>query len=171
MLANTLGANWLEPGTSVWHIENGKLCGQGAHNLPAWLQKVTVVVPTRKGIGRRMMAPASRCQKLPSPRARRSISERGMNRQRFTRVPMSESSAGRSVADAAIETSGIIRPPMPIDRMNGSGMSTSSANPSATVMPENSVARPAVDIARSRASSGSPRASSSSRKRKTTSIE
>ena len=61
---------------------------------------------------------------------------------------------------------------MPIERMNGSGMSTSSASPTATVAPENSVARPAVVIVvRERIVGSSLVRSSSSRKRKTTSIE
>jgi hypothetical protein len=59
---------------------------------------------------------------------------------------MTASSAGRSVADATIDTSGTSSPPTPIERMNGSGMKTSSARPTATVPPENSVALPAVAI-------------------------
>lgn len=65
---------------------------------------------------------------------------------------MTARSAGSRVADAAIDTSGTSSPPMPIDRMNGSGMSTSSASPTATVAPENRVARPAVAIVVRRAS-------------------
>ena len=60
---------------------------------------------------------------------------------------------------------------MPIERMNGSGMNTSSASPMATVPPENSVARPAVDIVVRSAARASSSCASSSRKRKTTSIE
>jgi hypothetical protein len=80
------------------------------------------------------------------------------------------SSAGRNVAEAAIDTSGTRRPPTPIERMKGRGMNTSSARPTATVSPEKIVARPAVAIVRSSAWSASPW-SSSSRYRKTTSIE
>ena len=79
------------------------------------------------------------------------------------RVPISESSAGSSVAEAAIETSGISTAPAPIERMKGSGISSSSASPIATVSPENSVARPAVAIVVSSASAGSWPASSCSR--------
>jgi hypothetical protein len=82
------------------------------------------------------------------------------------------SSAGRNVAAAAIEKSGTSSPPTPIERMNGTGMKTSSASPIATTAPENSVARPAVFIVVMRASSTDrPQCASSSRKRKTTSIE
>ena len=42
---------------------------------------------------------------------------------------------------------------MPIERMNGEGMKSSSASPIATVAPENSTARPAVAIVRTIASS------------------
>ena len=66
------------------------------------------------------------------PRARRSSTRRGMIRQRLTPRPITASIAGSSVADAAIETSGTSSPPTPIERMNGSGMNTSSASPIAT---------------------------------------
>ena len=79
----------------------------------------------------------------PSSR-RRSMTDRGTTRSRLTPVPMMASTAGRSVIAAAIDTSGISTPPMPIERMNGSGSNTSSASPIATVTPENSTARPAV---------------------------
>ena len=54
-------------------------------------------------------------------------------------------------------------PPMPIARMNGSGMKISSASPIATVAPEKITARPAVCIVRTigRPRPRSPRASSS----------
>ena len=87
--------------------------------------------------------------------ARRSSRRRGMTRRRLTRWPMTASSAGRNVAEAAIETSGTIRPPTPIERMKGRGMRTRSARPIATVMPEKIVARPAVAMVRSRAACGS----------------
>jgi hypothetical protein len=72
--------------------------------------------------------------------------------------------------EAAIDTSGTTSPPRPIDRMNGNGINTRRASPTATVRPENTVARPAVRIVVTSASWGAPR-SSSSRKRNTTSIE
>ena len=95
-----------------------------------------------------------------------------MTRRLLIRRPASDSSAGRNVAEAVIETSGTSSPPTPIERMNGSGMKTSSASPIATVIPENSVARPAVTIVvRSAPWTSSGVRSSSSRKRNTTSIE
>jgi len=39
----SLGPNWRQAQTSVWHIENGRLCGQGAHNHGVWLNKVLPV--------------------------------------------------------------------------------------------------------------------------------
>ena len=122
--------------------------------------------------GRRMIEVARRCQKpVVSVAARRSRTLRGTIRQRFTRCPISDSRAGSSVAEAAIEMSGTSRPPTPIERMNGSGMNTSSASPTATVRPLNSVARPAVAIVVRSAVGTSSSWASSSRKRNTTSIE
>jgi hypothetical protein len=37
--SNSLGPNWYQAQTNVWHIENGRLCGEGAHNHGVWLQK------------------------------------------------------------------------------------------------------------------------------------
>jgi hypothetical protein len=34
-----LGPNWYQSQTDVWHIENGRLCGQNAKNHGVWLQK------------------------------------------------------------------------------------------------------------------------------------
>jgi hypothetical protein len=34
-----LGPDWHQAGTSVWHIENGRLCGAGAHNHGVWLRR------------------------------------------------------------------------------------------------------------------------------------
>ena len=62
-----------------------------------------------------------------------------------------------------IETIGTSTPPTPIERMNGTGMKMSSPRPTATVSPENSVARPAVFIVLTSASRGSSWSSSSSR--------
>ena len=60
---------------------------------------------------------------------------------------------------------------MPSERMNGTGITTSSDRPTATLAPENSAARPAVAIVRTIASSTESVRASSSRKRKTTSSE
>jgi hypothetical protein len=38
-----LGPNWRQAATSVWHIENGRLCGQHAQNHGVWLTKVLPV--------------------------------------------------------------------------------------------------------------------------------
>ena len=114
---------------------------------------------------------ASRDQKPGAPLALRSSTSRGTTRKRFTPVPRTASSAGRNVAEAAIETSGMSTAPAPIERMKGNGISNSSASPIATVKPENSVARPAVAIVDSSASTGSSPPLSCSRYRNTTSIE
>jgi hypothetical protein len=37
--ASTLGPNWYQAHTDVWHLEDGRLCGEGAHNHGVWLQK------------------------------------------------------------------------------------------------------------------------------------
>lgn len=37
--ADNLGPNWKQVKTNAWKIENGKLCGQVAHNHGVWLQK------------------------------------------------------------------------------------------------------------------------------------
>ena len=63
---------------------------------------------------------------------------------------------------ATTETAGMIRPPTPNPRMNGSGMKRSSASPIATAVPLKTTARPAVAIVFTIASSrGDPRRSSS----------
>lgn len=41
--ASGLGPNWMQIRTSAWKIENGMLCGQGAHNHGVWLTKVLPV--------------------------------------------------------------------------------------------------------------------------------
>ena len=52
-----------------------------------------------------------------------------------------------------IETIGIRKPATPSIRMNGTGIATSRASPSATAIPEKTTARPAVSIVRTIASS------------------
>jgi hypothetical protein len=91
--------------------------------------------------------------------------KRSTRTRRTPRRPKSESSAGCSVAAAAIETSGIRKPPTPIERTNGIGIATSSASPIATVAPEKITARPAVLIVATTASSFGFPCASSSRKR------
>ncbi len=118
-----------------------------------------------------MIERASRVHIPGAPLARRSSRLRGTTRNRLTPVPRIDRNAGRKVAEAAIETSGISTAPAPIERMNGRGISSSSASPIATVRPEKRVARPAVAIVVSRASCGLSPALSCSRYRKTISIE
>ena len=110
-----------------------------------------------------MIERESRVQKPVWPSARFCSRLFGITRKRLILRPRMESSAGRKVAEAAIETSGTSRPPTPIERMKGSGMKTSSANPIATVPPENRVARPAVRMVMISASCADAWVSSSSR--------
>ncbi len=119
--------------------------------------------PTRKKTGWRMIVRARRDHIPGAPLARRSSRPLGTTRMRLTPVPSTDSRAGRNVADAAIETSGMSTAPAPIERMNGSGMSSSRASPIATVRPEKRVARPAVAIVVSSAVRGSSPALSCSR--------
>ena len=41
--SDTLGPNWRQAQTSAWRIENGRLCGQGAHNHGVWLNRAMPV--------------------------------------------------------------------------------------------------------------------------------
>ncbi len=40
---NALGPNWRQAETNVWHIENGRLCAQDAHNHGVWLERILPV--------------------------------------------------------------------------------------------------------------------------------
>lgn len=40
---SSLGPNWVAIKTNAWHVENGRLCGQGARNHPVWLNKTLPV--------------------------------------------------------------------------------------------------------------------------------
>ena len=62
------------------------------------------------------------------------------------RGPSATSSAGRSVIEASTETAGISMPPIPIERMNGSGRMIMLSRPTATVEPETITERPACVI-------------------------
>ncbi len=42
-LPSDLGPNWNQVGTSLWHIENGRMCIAGARNHGVWLNKVLPV--------------------------------------------------------------------------------------------------------------------------------
>ncbi len=41
--ADDLGPNWRQAQTNAWHIENGRLCGQMAHNHGVWLNRILPV--------------------------------------------------------------------------------------------------------------------------------
>ena len=70
------------------------------------------------------------------------------------------------MSEASTATAGISIPPIPIERMNGSGRMTMLRSPIATVEPEMITERPACVIVSTSASSGARPAASSSRKRK-----
>ena len=88
-----------------------------------------------------------------------------------TRGPMPPRIAGVSDSVTSTLASGIRAPPMPMLRMNGTGMTTRASRPIATVMPLNSTACPAVPMASTTASWLSRPWSRSSRHRVTKSRE
>ena len=146
-------------------VEPGVSCSASAGRAAA----ISTVPPaTRNTTGRRMIARASRAH---SPWSGSTGSPGRMRLRATPRRPYSESSAGCSVAAAAIDISGIRNPPTPIERMNGTGMNRSNASPIATVAPEKITARPAVAIVRTITSSFEPPRASSSRNRYTISSE
>lgn len=67
---------------------------------------------------------------------------------------------------ASTDTAGISMPPIPIERMNGSGRITMLSSPTATVDPETITERPAWRSVCTTAVSRSTPSCSSSRKRK-----
>jgi hypothetical protein len=88
-----------------------------------------------------------------------------------SRGPKEASITGSSVVAAAIATSGISIPPSPMLRRNGTGRSTSDSRPTATIVPLNTTARPAVGPAAMIASSLQRPAPRSSRQRVMSSSE
>ena len=82
------------------------------------------------------------------------------------RGPSNDSSAGSSVIETSTDTAGISMPPIPIERMNGSGRITMLSRPTATVEPETITDLPACVIVSVSAVSTSSPCASSSRKRK-----
>ncbi len=90
----------------------------------------------------------------------------GITRTELIRRPRRDSIAGRNVIAAQTDTSGIKRPPMPIERMTGIGIKTMDISPIATVEPETITERPAWVIVSTTAESTSFPCRSSSRKRK-----
>ncbi len=117
------------------------------------------------GSGRRMTRFAQRPHQ-PSSGWPVSIQRFGSTRTLLMRVPSTESSAGSSVIAAITDTAGISMPPIPIERMNGSGSSTMLKRPTATVDPDTITERPACVIVCTSAVSTSSPSRSSSRKRK-----
>ena len=117
------------------------------------------------GHGRRITNTAQRPQS-PSSGWPRSTKRLGSRRRLLIRVPSVASSAGRSVIAASTDTAGISMPPIPIERMNGSGRTIIESSPTATVEPETITERPAWVIVSTSADSTSLPSRSSSRKRK-----
>ena len=117
------------------------------------------------GTGRRLTSLAQRPQN-PSSGCPVSTKRFGMTRTLLMRSPITASSAGSSVIAVITETAGMSMPPMPIERMNGSGRITSDSSPTATVEPETITERPACVIVSTIAVSTSSPSRSSSRKRK-----
>ena len=89
-----------------------------------------------------------------------------MTRRRLTRGPSVYSSAGSSVIAASTDTAGISIPPIPIERMKGSGRMIMLSSPTATVEPDTITERPACFIVCAIAVSWSAPCRNSSRKRK-----
>ncbi len=108
----------------------------------------------------------SRDQRVQNPSSPASTSLRGRTRSRLIRWPSMPRSAGRSVIAAITETAGMSMPPIPIERMKGSGSTIMLSRPTATVVPETITECPACVIVSTSAVSTSSPAASSSRKRK-----
>ena len=127
---------------------------------------VTTTAPMRNtGSGRLVTIRAQRAQKPTS--ALGGLTKRfGMTRSRLIFGPSIDSIAGSSVIDASTETAGISIPPIPIERMNGSGSRIMLRSPIATVEPEMITERPACVIVSTSASSVDFPSASSSRNRK-----
>ena len=79
----------------------------------------------------------------PSSGWPRSTKRFGSRRTLLIRVPSVASSAGSNVIAVITETVGISIPPIPIERMNGSGSTSIESRPTATVEPETITDRPA----------------------------
>ena len=125
-----------------------------------------MTAPSRKiGSGRLVTSRAQPAQN-PDSALGGATKRFGITRSRLIRWPRSENSAGSSVSEASTATAGISIPPIPIERMNGSGRMTMLRSPIATVEPEMMTERPAWVIVSTSASSGARPLASSSRKRK-----
>ena len=134
--------------------------------MPSTTSTTTIAIPMpATAHGRRRTKRAHRPQP-PSSGWPRSTIRFGSMRMLLIRSPSTESSAGMSVIAASTETAGISIPPIPIERMNGSGRMIIESSPTATVDPETITERPACVIVSTRAVSTSSPSRSSSRKRK-----
>ena len=128
--------------------------------------RATIASPaTTTTNGRRTTIPAHLCQKPTSPGSAETI-RFGITRRLSIRRPSFRSITGSSVIEARTETAGISIPPIPIERMNGSGRITMLRRPIATVEPETTTERPAWVIVSTTAVSTSLPWWISSRKRK-----
>ena len=133
---------------------------------PSATSTATIARPTAAtGHGRRRTKRAQRPH-APSSGWPRSTNRFGSTRTLLIRSPSTASSAGSSVIAASTETAGISMPPIPIERMNGSGRMIIESRPTATVEPETITERPACVIVSTSAVSTSSPSRSSSRKRK-----
>ncbi len=99
------------------------------------------------GQRRRTTQVDQRVQKAPAWASRSTLWRRSR------RSPMLGRRIGSRVSAARTETIGIIRPPKPIERMNGTGTTTIASRPIPTVTPLTATAWPAVFIASTTAAS------------------
>ena len=91
-----------------------------------------------------------------------------MTRTLLMRPPRTASIAGSNVSAASTDTAGMSIPPMPIERISGSGSATIASRPMATVEPDVTTDFPACVIVSTSAVSTSSPSRSSSLKRKIT---
>jgi hypothetical protein len=134
--------------------------------VPSVARAATMASPaSATGNGRRLTKRAQRPQR-PSSGWPRSTNRFGSTRTLLRRSPSTASIAGSSVIAAITDTAGISMPPIPIERMNGTGSTISASSPTATVEPETTTERPACVIVSTSAVSTSAPSRSSSRKRK-----
>ncbi len=148
------------PGKSFTCASLGFSCTPKKTSVPT-----TASPAAATGSGRRITSRAQRPHQ-PSSGWPLSTSRFGSTLTLLIRVPSVASSAGSSVIAVSTETAGISIPPIPIERMNGSGSTSIESRPTATVEPETITERPACVIVSTTAVSTSSPSRSSSRKRK-----
>ena len=129
------------------------------------------VAGSRTTSGRRMTQFAHQLQKptLIVPAGRRDL--KTGSRRRLTAGPSIDIRAGRNVSAYTTATATTIAPAAPIEARKVPWKKSIAERPTATVMPENVIARPAVAIVVASASSRDAPFASSSRKRLTTNSE